>query len=69
VYWCSENPNETIEYDHQSLGVMVWAGVSYHGLIGPLFFNGNVTGDTYLELLENEVAPVLLAWDDYEDLW
>jgi hypothetical protein len=28
-----------------------------------------VTWDTYLELLEKEVAPVLLAQDDYEDLW
>jgi hypothetical protein len=69
VYWRSETPNVTVEYDNQSPGVMVWAGVSYHGPTGPFFFDGNVTGATYLELLENEVAPVLLARDDYEDLW
>jgi hypothetical protein len=46
-----------------------WPRNKGHGLIGPFFFSGDVTGDTYLELLEYEVAPMLLARDDYEDLW
>lgn len=33
-------------------GVMVWAGVNQMGILGPYFFDGNVNGDKYLELLE-----------------
>lgn len=69
VYWRRENPNVTVKHDYLSPGVMVWAGVTYQGLIGPFFFDQNVTGETYLDLLQNNVGPLLQARDDFEDLW
>lgn len=31
------------------------------GLIGPFFFEENMTGDSYLNLLENELVPTLVT--------
>lgn len=69
VYWRPTNPYVTVEHNHQSPGIMVWGGVTHSGLIGPFFFEGNVTGASYLELLENEVIPVLENREDFDILW
>lgn len=40
---------------------MVWAGVIGGHVIGPYFFEGNVTGESYLAMLQNFVIPQLNA--------
>jgi len=35
----------------------VWAGFCARGIIGPFFINGNLNGETYLNLLRNGVIP------------
>lgn len=69
VYWRENNPEITIEIDKKSPGVMVWAGLSYEGVTGPFFLEGNVNGNSYLELLQQEVHPLLMERDDYDMLW
>lgn len=39
---------------------MVWGGIIGDHLIGPYFFDGNVTGQSYLEMLQNNVIPALV---------
>ncbi len=39
-------------------GLMVWCGGLVHGIIGPYFFNGNTTAESYLQVLE-EMRAVL----------
>lgn len=39
--------------------VMVWAGIIDKKLVGPYFFDENVSGQTYLAMLENYVLPEL----------
>ncbi|KAJ8942265.1 hypothetical protein NQ318_008009 [Aromia moschata] len=34
-------------------GVCVWAGIHAGGLVGPYYFEGHVTGQSYLEMLED----------------
>lgn len=38
---------------------MVWSGVIGVNKIGPYFFDGNVTGESYLDMLQNFVLPRL----------
>lgn len=51
-----------MRWEHtQSPGkVNVWTGIVGDHMIGPLFFDGNLSGDKYLALLENIVIPTLL---------
>jgi hypothetical protein len=44
-YWCTENPNITMETQVNQLGVSVWGGISSFGVFGPYFFEGTVTGE------------------------
>ena len=69
VYWRLENPNITIEHDHKSPGIMTWGAVTYDGLIGPFFFEENVNANSYLDLLENKVGPVIQGRNDFGELW
>lgn len=59
-YWSDANPHWHRAIDHQHRwSVMVWCGILNGYLIGPYFFEGNVTGAKYLELLRDHL-PVLL---------
>lgn len=69
VYWRHDNPNVVLPYDDKSPGVMVWGGVTFDGLIGPFFFDGNVTGETYLELIKDTVYPLLQQKENFNYLW
>jgi len=53
VYWASENAHVMSSVELNEPGICVWAGIHAGGLIGPYFFDGTVTGQTYLELLED----------------
>ncbi|KAJ8956910.1 hypothetical protein NQ318_014328, partial [Aromia moschata] len=39
--------------------VNVWAGISGENIIGPFFIDGNLNGETYLALLQNNVVPTM----------
>ena len=50
----------------------VWAGICGNGtLVGPFFFDGNVNGERYLNLINNFVLPQLLRVynGDIERIW
>ncbi|KAJ8955133.1 hypothetical protein NQ318_009026 [Aromia moschata] len=40
--------------------VNVWAGVIGENVIGPFFIDGNLNGETYLALLQNNVVPTMV---------
>jgi predicted DNA-binding transcriptional regulator AlpA len=56
-YWAYSNPNVQIPVSHSKDGVMVWCGITSDGLIGPYFFNGTVTGESYLNMLRDFLWP------------
>lgn len=68
VYWSDVNPHLTIAQELNLPSVNVWAGVSSHGLVGPYFFNGTVTGEVYLKLLNDTVWPAISTRNDICDL-
>src|SRR5437588_198499 len=57
-YRSNENPHwmreEHTQYPEK---VNVWAGIVGNHIVGPFFIDGNLNGDKYLELLQNNVVP------------
>ena len=55
--WSKTNPHWTIEKSLNSPKVMVWAAIGTSGIIGPIFFQENVGGESYLKLLMEDFFP------------
>jgi transposase len=56
--WAKERPNWVTTHGGQnSPKVMVWIAISGTRLIGPYFFRGNVTKNSYLEMLQTCFVP------------
>ena len=65
--WGLENPHEIVQHERDSPKINVFSSVSVRNIYGPFFFDGNtVTGDSYLEMLQNWLFPQLI--EDSEDL-
>lgn len=61
VYYDTINPHILYETQLNQPGVQVWGGFSSFGIFGPYFFDGNVTGASYLNLLQDNLIPGLKA--------
>lgn len=56
----NQPPNFTYEVSNDRSKVTVWAAITgNNSLIGPYFFQGNVNGRTYLDLMNNFALPAL----------
>lgn len=59
-YWSQENPHwMTDTHTQYPQKVNVWAGIINDRIIGPFFFEENLTGQRYLTFLRNQLIPVL----------
>lgn len=59
-YWSNENPHVFREGHTQNpQKVNVWAGILGNTIIGPLFIEGNLTGDLYLNMLEETIDNLI----------
>lgn len=55
-YWSRENPRKT--YERRRSGrrtVGVWCGMIRNRIIGPFFYNGNLDGRRYLNMLQTDI--------------
>lgn len=60
--WGTENPHAFIEHVRDSPKVTVWCGLLENQIIGPFFFQEDtVTGNIYLDMLENFAVPQIAA--------
>jgi hypothetical protein len=66
--WAPENPNFVVEEPLHSARVTVLIGIGYYGIVGPFFFDGNVTGQRYLEMIRDSVLPALRQWPNFGDI-
>ena len=58
--WQTENPHSILETHFQvKWNINVWAGIIGHLIIGPYFFEGNVTSAAYFDLLQNKLPELL----------
>ena len=69
IYWYGENMHLTLEQQLNQPGVNAWGGISSSGVLGPIFFDGTVTGEKYLEILKNQVVPQLQQQPNSHDLY
>jgi Transposase. len=59
-YWSQENPHWVQEVDHQHpRKVNVWAGIIGRRILGPYFFEENLTAARYLDFLRFDLVPSL----------
>lgn len=70
-YWSQENEHRLVHTRTQyPQKINVWAGIFGHHIIGPFFMEYNLTGETYLELLQNRIEPALEeVLRENQDIW
>lgn len=68
VYWADANPHFIVESELNAPGVCVWAGIWPRGIIGPFFFDGTVTAQSYLHMLTHEVMPLLQQNQSFQQM-
>ena len=59
--WGEENPHATIYHERHSPKVNVFCAVLENHVHCPFFFEGNGTGDVYLQMLQNWLMDELIA--------
>lgn len=60
-YWSTENPRWVEEAHTQYPEKLnVWAGIFNNRVIGPFFIDGSLTGQKYLDLLQNDIIPAIM---------
>ena len=59
-YWAAANPHkyEMIKFQGRS-SLNVWCGMLGNQIIGPLFYRGSLTGQRYLQFLQNDIEDLL----------
>lgn len=61
-YWSETNPEFRISTGREYLKkVNVWCAISYHGIIGPYFFENTCNGNFYLHMLNSFFSDQLKA--------
>lgn len=59
-YWSKENTHwAQVTHTQYPEKINVWAGIFQDRIIGPYFFNENLTGEIYLDFLQLELIPAL----------
>jgi hypothetical protein len=69
VYWSPKDPNVHIDKAVITPGLSVWCGVSSSGVVGPFFFEGTVTGDAYLKMLQEFTVLTIRQLYGDADTW
>ncbi len=60
-YWADTNPRWLLEGCHQvNWHFSVWCGMYKKNIIGPVFCDGNLTGQRYLDMIINDVLSEFL---------
>ena len=59
-YWALENPSWGDSVRHQlRWSINVWCGIWKNRLVGPVFYEGTLTGQRYLQLLQDNIPEFL----------
>lgn len=59
-YWSQTNPHQTkIIKSSGRRSINVWCGITNNIILGPLLYEGSLTGERYLQFLNNEIEEYL----------
>ena len=60
-YYSQDNPHfmldSKVSKEHNGPKIMVWCGLWRDHVLGPFFFNQTLTGERYLNMLQNDLIP------------
>ncbi|CAF3181292.1 unnamed protein product [Rotaria sp. Silwood2] len=68
VYWSDTNPHLVIEQELNVPQVVVWGGIWSNGVVGPYFFEGNVTSQKYFQMLKDNIIPQLEEHSSFQTM-
>jgi len=70
-YWSKDNPHHTVSSPMYSAKTTVWCGIWSGGVIGPIFFDETITGQSYLAMLKEQLLPMLQRMPQFtaRQLW
>jgi hypothetical protein len=68
VYWSDKNLHLIIEQELNVPQVIVWGGIWSNGVVGPYFFEDNVTSEKYLQMLKDNMIPQLEKHSSFETM-
>lgn len=71
-YYSDENPHWQRNHRPQRRWALnVWAGIVGDHLVGPIFYERNLNGQLYLDILQNQVPPLLedVPLNIRRDMW
>jgi hypothetical protein len=68
VYWSDTNLHLIIEQELNVPQVIVWGGIWSNGVVGPYFFEDNVTSEKYLQMLKDNMIPQLEKHSSFETM-
>jgi transposase len=69
-FWSQTNPHFVLPTAQQGTPkVMVWCGLWRAHVLGPFFLDGNVTGDTYLAMLGDQLIPSIDLLQEERPAW
>ena len=58
-YWDNENLIHFMKVIQFRQKINVWAGIFGGEIVGPIFIEENLTGELYLNILENVIDPLI----------
>lgn len=58
--WAQQNPHVVVEQRNQGrFGFSVWVGIFNGRIIGPVVYDGTLTSERYLQILRQEIEPLV----------
>ena len=67
-FWSAQNKKRTHVTQKQGRkSVKVWCGILKNKILGPIFYEGNMTSARYLNFLQNEIAEIIDAGITLQD--
>ena len=70
VYWSKTNPNNIHEVkDQGAVKIMAWVGIVDGQVLPVHWFQGSVTGQSYLDMLKNVVWPAVRGSSSRKEYW
>jgi hypothetical protein len=66
--WAYSNPHFSVDAPLHSPRTTAWIAFGKCGTVGPFFFEGNVTSNSYLEMLQHQFLPAAAQLPNFQDL-
>ena len=67
-YWAEQNPHITVQKAQRRPKVTVWCGMTSSHIVGPFILRDTMNAERYLDLLSNEVWPIVSTWPNRDDI-